>query len=123
MAAFSWAESGFHGSSLQGFMQGMVNFGREFSPGTARCASISFTRSRRQPGGRCTQKYAMSVLKERARADCLAELLDSQEIGGQRLTIRALRRTVAALGVQKIDQACRSALVRILGDIPVLLRL
>jgi len=56
MAAFSLADSGFHGSCLQGLMQGIVNVGREFSPETAGCASISLTCNRRQPCGRCTQK-------------------------------------------------------------------
>src|SRR5580704_14888372 len=62
-------------------------------------------------------------LRSRARADGCPKLLHGQKIGCKRLSIGALRGAVTALGIEKVNQAGRSALVSIFGDIPIGLRL
>jgi len=55
--------------------------------------------------------------RQRAAADRLADLLDRQEVIGERLAIADLGRPVAALGVEEVEQAQRAAAIGILADL------
>ena len=52
-----------------------------------------------------------------------AKLLEREQIGRQRLAVGKLRGAIAALGVQKIQQARGAALVSVFADVAILLRL
>src|ERR1019366_7359848 len=51
------------------------------------------------------------------------QLLERRHISGQRLAIGQFHSPVAALGIQKIQEACGAALVSILTDVARVLRL
>ncbi len=50
-----------------------------------------------------------------------AKLLESKQVGGERLPVGELRGAIAALRVEEIEQARCAALVRVFADIAVLL--
>ncbi len=57
------------------------------------------------------------------RSHGFAELLEREQIGRERLAVSQLRGAIAALRIEKIQQARGAAPVGVLADVAVLLRL
>src|SRR5271166_737433 len=64
----------------------------------------------------------LTTLGKAPGAHCFAQLLFGEEAGGNRLAIAELCGAIAALGIQKIEQADSAPLVRVFADIAVFLR-
>ena len=68
---------------------------------------------------------ARSFVKFSWQAPCsngFAKLFEREQIRSERLTVGKLRGAIAALGVEKIEQARGAALIGILADVAILLR-
>src|SRR5580700_11961180 len=82
-----------------------------------------FFYSASQPScGISTEKHrfearAQKNLRQAPHANRFAQLLDGRQIRRERLPVGELRRAIAPLGVEIIQQARRAALVRILADL------
>src|ERR1039457_2649182 len=61
-------------------------------------------------------------LRQTSHPDRFSKLLQRQQVGSQSLPVGKLSSSIAALSVQKIEQANRAALIRIFTDVAVLLR-
>src|SRR5450631_3683216 len=68
------------------------------------------------------QRTLFGESRQSSHADCFSKLLKREQIGCERLSVGELRCAVAALGIEKVEQARGPTLVGVLADVPVLLR-